>query len=196
MGGYYDSLMLAVKTWDKLLKAQDILKFDRDRSMEVRFIEELFVFTKSREPKRTVHKLREELDLSKIDVFSNGVKIYAIPKSLTKGNAICRLKESLGIEYMTAKGYDIFDLIMTVEENGKFDLNTIISENSDFDLTVIVAGDSEFDLTMIEEADMAVIPELLAKKLEEKRMQEKCMVIGKEKIYSDELLEYIFEKIK
>ncbi len=196
MGWYYDSLKLAEKSWDELWKAQDILKFDRDRSMEVRFIEELFVFTKSREPKRTVHKLREELDLSKIDVFSNGVKIYAIPKSLTKGNAICRLKESLGIEYMTAKGYDIFDLIMTAEENGKFDLNTIISENSDFDLTVIVAGDSEFDLTMIEEADMAVIPELLAKKLEEKRMQEKCMVIGKEKIYSDELLEYIFEKIK
>ncbi len=47
---------------------------------------------------------------------------------------------------------------------------------------------------MIEEADMAVIPELLAKKLEEKRMQEKCMVIGKEKIYSDELLNISLRK--
>lgn len=47
---YYDSLKLAETSWDELWKAQDILKYDKNRSMEVQFIEELFVFTKSTEP--------------------------------------------------------------------------------------------------------------------------------------------------
>lgn len=197
MGWYYDSLKLTESSWDELWKAQDILKCDRDRSMEVRFIEELFVFTKSREPEKTVHKLREKLDLSKVDVLLNGVKVYVFPKNLMKGNAVRRLKEELGVQYAVAKGENVFDLIMIAEGNGEFDLSKIIAENAGFDLTVIAAGDSEFDLTMIEEADMGIIPELLVKKWpKQKRLEDKYIVIEKDKIYSDELLKYIFEKVK
>lgn len=196
---YYDSLKLAETSWDELWKAQDILKYDKNRSMEVQFIEELFVFTKSTEPEETVHKLMEKLDLSKMDIFSNGVKIYAIPKNLTKGNAIRRLREALGIEYVTAKGENIFDLMMTAAKtagNEKYDLSKVIAENTEFDLTMIAAGDSEIDLTMIEQADMGIIPELLLKKWpEEKRLKNKYIIIEKDKIYSDELLKYIFEKV-
>ncbi len=196
---YYDSLKLAETSWDELWKAQDILKYDKNRSMEVQFIEELFVFTKSTEPEETVHKLMEKLDLSKMDIFSNGVKIYAIPKNLTKGNAIRRLREALGIEYVTAKVENIFDLMMTAAKtagNEKYDLSKVIAENTEFDLTMIAAGDSEIDLTMIEQADMGIIPELLLKKWpEEKRLKNKYIIIEKDKIYSDELLKYIFEKV-
>lgn len=196
---YYDSLKLAETSWDELWKAQDILKCDKNRSMEVRFIEELFVFTKSIQPEETVHKLMEKLNLSKIDVFSKGVKIYAIPKNLTKGNAIRRLREALGIEYVTAKGENIFDLMITAAKtagNEKYDLSKVIAENTEFDLTMIAAGDSEIDLTMIEQADMGIIPELLLKKWpEEKRLKNKYIIIEKDKIYSDELLKYIFEKV-
>jgi len=191
MGWYYDSLKLTERSWEELLKARELLKCEKDRSMEVQFIEELFVFTKSKEPERTIHTLREKLDLSKIDVFQNGVKIYAVPKILTKGNAVRRLREKLKAEY------------------------------------VIAAGDNEFDISMLEEADTAVIPELLVQKwqsgqkqeekkclskgFEEKQPKEKCseeerpegkhskgkhMIIGKEKIYSDELLKYVFDKVK
>ena len=196
---HYDSLKLAETSWDELWKAQDILKYDKNRSMEVQFIEELFVFTKSTKPEETVHKLMEKLDLSKMDIFSNGVKIYAIPKNLTKGNAIRRLREALGIEYVTAKGENIFDLMITAAKtagNEKYDLSKVIAENTEFDLTMIAAGDSEIDLTMIEQADMGIIPELLLKKWpEEKRLKNKYIIIEKDKIYSDELLKYIFEKV-
>jgi len=197
---YYDSLKLAETSWDELWKSQDILKYDKNRSMEVQFIEELFVFTKSTKPEETVHKLMEKLDLSKMDIFSNGVKIYAIPKNLTKGNAIRRLREALGIEYVTAKGENIFDLMITAAKtaagNEKYDLSKVIAENTEFDLTMIAAGDSEIDLTMIEQADMGIIPELLLKKWpEEKRLKNKYIIIEKDKIYSDELLKYIFEKV-
>lgn len=172
MGWYYDSLKMVEGCLEELLKVRNILECDKDRSMEVRFIEELFVFTKSEQPEKTIHKLREELNLDKIDVLQNGVKIYAVPKLLSKGNAVRRLREKLGAEY------------------------------------VIAAGDSEFDISMIEEADRAVIPELLAEKWQRKekqaekkrgkgkQLQGKYIIIGKEKVYSDELLEYVFEEVK
>ena len=154
---YGESREMVKECLEELEKAIQILNYDKDRSMEVRFIEELFVFTKSEKPEYTIHKLREKLNLSKIDIFQNGVKIYAVPKSLNKGNAVKRLKEKLHPEF------------------------------------IIAAGDSEFDLTMLKEADMAIVPELLAKKY---FIKQNYITIEKEKIYSDRLLGYIMEAVE
>lgn len=198
MGWYYHSLKLAEMSWDELWEAQDILKNDKDRSMEVQFIEQLFVFTKSSQPEKTVHKLREGLDLNKIDIFSNGVKIYAVPKNLTKGKAVRRLKSELGINYLYEKGHD--NIINFMVSAGDY-LDVVEAKDAGFDLTIIAAGDSEPDLGMIEAADIGIIPKRLEEKLEEteqgkRRLEGKYVVIGGEEIYSDKLLEYIFEQIK
>lgn len=153
---YQESGEMVRECWKELKRALQILEHDKNRSMEVRFIEELFVFTKSEKPEYTIHKLREKLDLSKMDIFQNGVKIYAVPKILSKGNAVKRLKEKLHPEF------------------------------------IIAAGDSEFDLTMLEEADMAVVPELLAEKYFAKQ---NYITIEKERIYSDELLGCVMEAV-
>lgn len=141
----------------ELESAVTLLEADENRSMEVRFIEELFVFTKSEKPDLTIAKLKERLDTGLVDVLENGVKVYVVPKNLTKGMAVERLRKRLKPE------------------------------------CVIAAGDSEFDVSMLACADLAVVPEKLAK---EYFIRKDKVVIDGRKIYADGLLEYLLSYIE
>ena len=56
--------------------------------------------------------LQKNLDTSKLDVFFNGVKVYAVPKQLSKGNAIERLRKKLNISTVISAGDSEFDVPM------------------------------------------------------------------------------------
>lgn len=112
---YCQSRALVEPCRAEMIKAVNILEKDEDRSMEVRFIEELFVFTKSEKPQHTMEKLREELNTEKLDIFQNGIKVYAVPKALSKGNAVKRLRKKLNPEYVIAAGDSEFDVSMLRE---------------------------------------------------------------------------------
>ena len=129
---YEESRMMAESSQTELALAEEYLEQDADRSFEVRNVRGLFVFTKSRRPERTAAALRDILDSSGADVFRNGVKVYVMPKVMSKGNAVKRLKERLmRVRCVSSPWY------------------------------VIAAGDSGFDLSMAAESDLFFAPDTL-----------------------------------
>ncbi len=109
---YEQSLDLISSAREDLKDSIKLLDKDQNRSFEVRFIEELFVYTKSREPQKTVNLLRTHLDNNEIDVLCNNDKIYVMPKKLSKGDGIKRLKKILNPQKIISAGDSLFDVSM------------------------------------------------------------------------------------
>ena len=78
----------------------------------MRFVEKLFVFTKSAKPQETAERLRERLNLKLVNVFCNHKKVYVVPRGLEKGTAVRRLQEILDCKEAIAAGDSLFDLSM------------------------------------------------------------------------------------
>jgi len=112
---YRESMELVAECRGELQRAEEILLKDADRSFEVRNIRDLFLFTKSKEPELSAGKLRKALDMKKMNVFTNGVKVYAVPKKLNKGEAVRRFRERFHPERVIAAGDSAFDLPMLAE---------------------------------------------------------------------------------
>lgn len=109
---YDNSFALVEGCQQELQNAEKLLENDINRSFEVRNIRKLFIFTKSNRPEDTVLMLQQHIDTNKLDVFFNGVKVYAVPKQLSKGNAIERLRKKLNISTVISAGDSEFDVSM------------------------------------------------------------------------------------
>lgn len=109
---YEESLKLVENSTPELSKGELILENDKNVNFEIRNIKGLFVFTKSLKPEETVSLLKESINLSLVDVFSNGVKVYIVPKGLSKGNAIKRFRCRLEPTCVIAAGDSEFDISM------------------------------------------------------------------------------------
>lgn len=112
---YRESLRLARTAQEEMRTAIRILEQDADVSFEVRNIKDLFVFTKSGAPERSMKRLAGVLDIGKVDIFRNGEKIYILPKQLHKGTALRRLQKQLGGAFSFAAGDSLFDVPMLLE---------------------------------------------------------------------------------
>lgn len=109
---YSESLNMVKDSSAEMKRAIEILKRDENVSFEIRFISDLFVFTKSDMPYETIKRLSAELDVEKVDVFDNGSKVYVVPKELNKGNAVKRLKRLIEHSVIIAAGDSNFDISM------------------------------------------------------------------------------------
>lgn len=109
---YQESLKQIEGCQEELEKAAYKLTADTNRILEVRNIRNLFLFTKSAEPSRSVERLKKILNLSVVDVFCNGSKVYVLPRQLNKGLALRRLMQRLGGGATIAAGDSIFDIPM------------------------------------------------------------------------------------
>ena len=109
---YSRSLAMVSDCQGELARAENILENDVNRSFEVRNIRSLFIFTKSDKPQDSVDMLKSRLDDTLVDIFYNGVKVYVVPKSLSKGVAVARLKERLGASLVVAAGDSEFDVAL------------------------------------------------------------------------------------
>jgi len=109
---YQKSLELVHNSAGQLEKAFKILEADRYRTFETRNIKGLFLFTKSRQPEITKENLKQNLDLSAVDILTNGIKVYVVPKNLDKGTGVKRFKEKTGGEVVIAAGDSLFDVPM------------------------------------------------------------------------------------
>ncbi len=109
---YSQSLNLIADCGLEFSKAEKILKKDPNRTFEIRNIKDLFVFSKSDRPLESVQLLKDNLNVNLVDIFSNGVKVYVVPKKLSKGNAIMRFKERVKADYILAAGDSEFDISM------------------------------------------------------------------------------------
>lgn len=171
---YRQSLNLVEESRQELEKAAFYLERDTGRTLEVRDIAKLFVFTKHRAAQNAVQYLRERLNPKLIDVFQNGEKIYAVPKNLNKGMALNRMKERLDIrDTVMAPG-----LQKAAVPAGKREKSAVI----------FAAGDSEFDIPLLEQADAAAVPGGGIGSLS--LSQGICRMPGKA-VFSEELLEFV-----
>lgn len=109
---YKESLRLASHSIPELNKALKLLDKDERRTFELRFIEDLFVFTKCESPQEVVIDLKKSLDADKVDVFNNGIKVYVVPKNLSKGAAVYRFRKYFEPELVVAAGDSEFDISM------------------------------------------------------------------------------------
>lgn len=107
-----ESRKLIKDSLEELEKAVCRLEDDNRRRFEVRFIENMFVFTKCNEPETVVEDIKKDLDNSFVDVFNNGEKIYVVPKGLDKGTAIERFQKYIGADRIIAAGDSEFDIPM------------------------------------------------------------------------------------
>lgn len=125
---YQESLNLIQSCRQELEKARDHLMLDSDRNFEVRNIRDLFLFSKSAVPSRSVARLKNILDLSLIDVFCNGSKVYVLPKQLNKGAAVRRFVKRMGAATVIAAGDSVFDLPMLYEADVALAPRALLSE--------------------------------------------------------------------
>lgn len=109
---YAGSKALIADCEAELKKGMELLEKDEDRCFRVQFIRELFLFSKSNQPEATIERLVQKLDTSLVDVFSNGIKVYVVPKRLNKGTALRRFREWIQAETTIAAGDSAFDISM------------------------------------------------------------------------------------
>lgn len=114
-GWYEASRKLTVTAGDDLKAAMEFLESDPRRSFEVRNIRDLFVFTKCEQPEAVVCDLKGRLDGTLVNVFSNGTKVYIVPKNLSKGTALRRFRKYAGADLVIAAGDSEFDISMLRE---------------------------------------------------------------------------------
>lgn len=91
-------------------QAEDVLEHDPNRTLDVRRVDGLFVFTKSADVPHTLARLRDALDLTHVELFENGVKVYVVPRVLNKGTGVRRLRERFPEARVFAAGDSLFDL--------------------------------------------------------------------------------------
>lgn len=111
-GWYQDSVQLIRESKAHLSECMELLKNDADIIFEVQFIRELFVYTKSSKPEKTVALLKRKLNTDLVDVFHNGLKVYVMPKQLSKGKAVQRLADKLHAGAVIAAGDSMLDVSM------------------------------------------------------------------------------------
>lgn len=112
---YRESVRLTADCREELDKAQEILEGDIHRNFEIRNIRQLFLFTKSDAPEKSAESLVKMLDMERVDVMCNGVKVYVVPKKLSKGTALKRFREKVHGEKVIAAGDSEFDISMLRE---------------------------------------------------------------------------------
>ena len=106
--------------WPELERARAILEEDPYRILEVRVVDDCFVFTKSELPNLTIRMLSAQLNSKIVDIHQNGPKVYVLPKLLNKGIAIRRLKKFFDEEIIIAAGDSEFDVPMLKEADIAF----------------------------------------------------------------------------
>lgn len=117
---YQQTRLLIAPCSSALVQAEGLLWADVDRCFEPRFLHQLFLFSKSSHPVETVKRLCAEVDTNQLAVFSQGSKIYVLPRSLTKAYAVRRLNQLLGNVVSFAAGDSPMDAGMLAEADKAF----------------------------------------------------------------------------
>lgn len=109
---FNESKLLINSSLNELDKAIEILSNDKNVYFDVRYIDEMFVFTKTKDVIFTSNNLKSKLDLNKVNVYYHNEKMYVIPCILNKGTALKRIKNLLKPEHVICAGDSEFDVSM------------------------------------------------------------------------------------
>ena len=92
---YEESLEMIGTTLDEIDRGIELLLTDENIYFEVRKVDGLFGFSKSKKVEETVKNLKSELNLEKVSIYRQGEKVYIFPKVINKGTSLKRLKKIL-----------------------------------------------------------------------------------------------------
>lgn len=107
-----ESLEIIASSNSELKKALMVLEEHKYIYQKPRIVDEMFVFTKSSNLENTISTLNSKLNLKLVNVMNVGEKVYVLPKKLTKGNAINRLRKILNDNVFLCAGDSEFDISM------------------------------------------------------------------------------------
>ena len=145
---YRQSKLLIKPALSELVKGAELLEHDENRTFEVRFVDEMFIFTKSDDIAETCAVLREKLDLTLVSVFNNGSKVYIIPNQLNKYTAVKRLAEQYGFSEIICAGDSEFDIPMLAQADISFVPNENLLDSCNVSGKVKVHTDT--DISFVE----------------------------------------------
>lgn len=96
----------------ELKECQAVLQSDENRSFEIRFVDERFLFTKSDAPESTIERL--SLAGTGLSLYNTGTKVYVVPPEFDKGAAVKRFVDVFGLrgEKMICAGDSVMDISM------------------------------------------------------------------------------------
>lgn len=109
---YEESLAMVGKSRSVLEYAYELLEQDSRRYFELRWLENLFLFTKCTQPEDVTAQLQKMLRTNLADVYHNKEKVYVVPASLNKGNALRRFRALMHAGQVIAAGDSEFDISM------------------------------------------------------------------------------------
>ena len=75
-------------------------------------INDIMIYFKTETPARDADLLVREVERERINIYHDRNKVYCIPSSITKGNALKRLSEQMGIDHSLAAGDSFTDISM------------------------------------------------------------------------------------
>lgn len=149
---YNESQNLAKSSQNDMKKAIEFLNDDPDRDLDIRFIENLFVYTKTLQPEKTFQSLTNLLNTDVVDVLVTGNKIYVVPKTLNKGENINRFRKILNPETVLSAGDSNFDIPMLNVSDFSFAPFNILEKEKLRDNVILFGDDKkESDLLFSEE---------------------------------------------
>lgn len=117
---YADSQQMIQSAQPALQQAQMVLEHDPDRTLDVRWVDGLFVFTKSANVPATLERLRTAVDDTQVELFNNGAKVYVVPRVLDKGAGVRRLRHKYPTARIFAAGDSVFDLPLLAQADVAF----------------------------------------------------------------------------
>ena len=141
---YQDSLELIKESAEQLQKAIPLLENEPKRCFDIHFIKDLFLFTKCDEPEQVVAMLKEKLDTTLVDVFNNQIKVYVVPKKLSKGMALERFRSYLPSDMVIAAGDSLFDVSMIQAADVSYAPEGLAKENHFADKTTCIPEEQRF----------------------------------------------------
>lgn len=103
---------LIAQSQQELQHALALLAKDESITLTPRLVDGAFVYAKSNRVAESLQYLRQQLDLEQVYLDHTAEKLYVLPKSLTKGVALARLKRYFNCRKTAAAGDSSFDLPM------------------------------------------------------------------------------------
>ena len=136
------TLELIDPSMDELWKSKRILEKDPNRCFIVKSIDGMITYTRSSNHIETVKRLRDSLDPDKVWINNIGEKIYVLPKELTKGKALQRLRKLMPDEMFYVAGDSSFDVSMLQQADvaiwsGKEDISMLHGFCKKYDINEI-----------------------------------------------------------
>lgn len=93
----------------ELNAARDFLAKEEKTYFEIRIVDDSFLFTKCHDSDEVMSRMASAIKPAVTDIFTNGDKLYVIPKEISKHNALERLRTLMKGEKIAAAGDSLFD---------------------------------------------------------------------------------------